>query len=226
MIPAATGFWLSHAVRTAFEQAMIEDQNECIRRIALLCCLSLAIFLRCDYFHLMTSIDLTKTIRTIPDFPKPGILFYDIATMLADGTAWREAVRQMAEKAGKYGPEYIAGIDARGFLFAGALAQHFGIGALMVRKKGKLPGDVIEHSYSLEYGSGTLEAQTGIFPPGARIVLVDDLLATGGTLAAACHLLQKLGGDVRAAITFIELDGLDGRKHLTVPYENILHYPM
>ncbi len=171
------------------------------------------------------TLDLAKTVRTIPDFPKPGILFYDLASVLADAEAWREAVAQMAQKAAKYQPEFIAGIDARGFLFAGALALHFNCGAVMVRKKGKLPGDVIEHSYSLEYGTDTLEAQAGIFPAGAKIVVVDDLLATGGTLAAAVHLLQKLGGDVRAAITFIELDGLGGRDHIKIPYENILSFP-
>jgi adenine phosphoribosyltransferase len=171
------------------------------------------------------TIDLKKALRTIPDFPKPGILFYDIATLLADGKAWQEAIRQMAERAAAHDPQYIAGIDARGFLFAGALAHHFKIGALMVRKKGKLPGETIEHSYTLEYGSGTLEAQSGIFPPGARIVLVDDLLATGGTLAAACLLLKKLGGDVKSAITFIELTGLGGRDLVDVPYEHILQFP-
>jgi len=168
---------------------------------------------------------ISKTIRTIPDFPKPGILFYDIATLLADAAAFRETVSQMAHIVKKYQPEYIAGIDARGFLFAGALALHLNLGALMVRKKGKLPGDVIEHSYSLEYGTDTLEVQSGIFPPGARIVIVDDLLATGGTLAAACHLLQKVGAELCAAVTLMELDGLGGRSALPVPYESLLAFP-
>lgn len=169
--------------------------------------------------------DLKHSIRTIPDFPKPGILFYDIATVLADPKAWKEAIHQMEKRVKTYDPQYIAGIDARGFLFAGTLAERMHVGALMVRKKGKLPGDTIEHSYSLEYGSGTLEAQIGMFEPGARIVVVDDLLATGGTLAAACLLLKKLGGDVKAAITFIELDGLGGKNLLDVPYEHVLQYP-
>lgn len=169
--------------------------------------------------------DLKNAIRTIPDFPKPGILFYDIASVLADPKAWKEAVHQMEKRVKAHNPQYIAGIDARGFLFAGALAERMGIGALMVRKKGKLPGDVIEHSYSLEYGSDTLEAQSGMFPPQARIVIVDDLLATGGTLMAACTLLKKLGGDVRAAVTFIELDGLGGRNLIDVPLEHVLQFP-
>ncbi|HCM83474.1 MAG TPA: adenine phosphoribosyltransferase, partial [Rhodospirillaceae bacterium] len=150
---------------------------------------------------------------------------YDIATMMADPKAWKEAVHQMEKRVKLHNPQYIAGIDARGFLFAGALAMHMGCGALMVRKKGKLPGDVIEHSYSLEYGSDTLEAQSGIFPPGASIVIVDDLLATGGTLSAAVTLLKKLGGDVKAAVTFIELDGLGGRNLLDVPFDYVLQYP-
>jgi adenine phosphoribosyltransferase len=169
--------------------------------------------------------DLKQAIRTIPDFPKPGILFYDIATMMADKNAWHEALQEMEKRIKPHYPQYIAGIDARGFLFAGALAAQMKCGALMVRKKGKLPGDVIEHSYSLEYGSDTLEAQSGIFPPQASIVIVDDLLATGGTLSAAVTLLKKLGGEVKAAVTFIELDGLGGRNLLDVPYDYVLKYP-
>lgn len=170
----------------------------------------------------MTRPNLAQSVRTIPDFPKPGILFYDIATTLADAAAWQETVQQMAEKVAPHQPQYIAGLDARGFLFAGVLAHHFNIGALMVRKKGKLPGDVVEQSYSLEYGSGTLEVQKNMFPSGARIVVVDDLLATGGTLSTACHLLKSLGGDVRAAVVFIELLGLGGRDLVNVPLDAVL----
>lgn len=168
--------------------------------------------------------DLKKVIRTVPDFPKPGILFYDIASLMRDAGAWNAAIAQMIEKIKPYQPQYLAAVDARGFLFAGAIAQHLDCGIIMVRKKGKLPGEVIEHSYSLEYGSGTLEAQVGMFDAGARIVIVDDLLATGGTLSAAVMLLKKLGGDVRAAVTFIELDGLGGRSLAEVPVESILTY--
>ncbi len=172
----------------------------------------------------LATLDLKQHIRSVPDFPKPGILFYDVATLLANGTAWQAAVTQMDNLTQRYHADYIAGIDARGFLFAGALADRRGCGILLARKKGKLPGEVIEHAYTLEYGSNVLEAQIGMFEPGARILIVDDLLATGGTLAATVTLFTKLGGQVVAAATLVELVGLGGRDLLEVPYEPLLQY--
>jgi len=168
--------------------------------------------------------DLKQHIRTLPDFPIPGVLFYDITPLLANGEAWTEAVEQFDRMTARYPVDFIAGIDARGFLFAGALAARRGVGVILVRKKGKLPGDTLDHAYDLEYGKGTLEAQIGMFPAGARILIVDDLLATGGTLAASVALLTKLRGHVVCAATFIELIGLGGRDRLDVPCETLLQY--
>ena len=118
--------------------------------------------------------DLKSYIRHVPDFPKPGILFYDISTLLADAGAWRETVRRMAEKVAVHRPEVLIGIESRGFLVAAPLALELGIGFAMVRKKGKLPGDVITHHYDLEYGSDTIEIQANAVRPGQRVVLLDD----------------------------------------------------
>src|SRR5439155_1198755 len=125
-------------------------------------------------------IDLKQHIRSIPDFPKPGILFYDISTLLAHAKAWHETVEQMAERVKKYKPDVLAGIESRGFLLAAPLALALGTGFVMLRKKGKLPGITVRHTYALEYGTDTIEIQSDAVHNGTRVVLVDDLLATGG----------------------------------------------
>ncbi len=135
--------------------------------------------------------NLKDHIRSIPDFPKPGILFYDISTLLADAKAWHETIERVAAIARRYKPDMIAGIELRGFLLAAPLAMALGTGFLMLRKKGKLPGITLRHTYALEYGTDTIEIQKDAFRPGARVLLVDDLLATGGTLAAAVTLLES-----------------------------------
>jgi adenine phosphoribosyltransferase len=168
--------------------------------------------------------DLKSYIRHVPDFPKPGILFYDISTLLADAGAWRETVRRMAEKVAVHRPEVLIGIESRGFLVAAPLALELGIGFAMVRKKGKLPGDVITHHYDLEYGSDTIEIQANAVRPGQRVVLLADLLATGGTASAAISLLRRVGADVTAAGFIIELTFLAGRDRLGVPAETLLAY--
>ena len=169
-------------------------------------------------------IDLKKHIRSIPDFPKPGILFYDISTLLAHAKAWHATIEQMAEAVRRYKPDVLAGIESRGFLLAAPLAIALGTGFVMLRKKGKLPGTTVRHTYALEYGTDTIEIQSDAVAKGARVVLVDDLLATGGTMAAAITLLQQVGAAVPAAACVIELTFLNGRKHLPVPVETLLKY--
>ena len=168
--------------------------------------------------------DLKAHIRGIPDFPKPGILFYDISTLLAHPQAWRVTVDRLAEVIRPFQPQVLAGIESRGFLTAAPLALELGIGFVMVRKRGKLPGPTVSHTYSLEYGSDTLEIQTDAVEPGQRVVVMDDLLATGGTMQTAVELLYKVGGDVRGAACLIELTFLKGRENVRVPIETLVAY--
>lgn len=168
--------------------------------------------------------NLKDHIRSIPDFPKPGILFYDISTLLRHAEAWQVAMARMAEIVAEYKPDYLAGLESRGFLFAAPLALKLGCGFLMLRKPGKLPGEVVGLDYTLEYRSDRIEVQADAVPPGARVVVVDDLLATGGTLSAGIRLLRELKAEVPAAVTLIELTFLDGRKLLDVPFQSLLQY--
>jgi len=168
--------------------------------------------------------DLKDHIRSIPDFPKPGILFYDISTLLAHADAWQVTMGRMAKAARQHQPDVIAGIESRGFLVAAPLALKLGCGFIMVRKKGKLPGPTISHTYALEYGEDTVEIQEGAIAPGQRVVLVDDLLATGGTAVAAIELLRKVGADVASAACIIELTFLKGRDKLDVPVHSLVTY--
>jgi len=169
-------------------------------------------------------IDLKKHIRSIPDFPKPGILFYDISTLLAHAKAWHATIERMADALRPYKPEVLAGIESRGFLLAAPLALALGTGFVMLRKQGKLPGTTVRHTYALEYGTDTIEIQQDAIRKGMRVALVDDLLATGGTMAAAVTLLESVGAHVPAAACIIELTFLDGRKRLKVPVETLLQY--
>lgn len=169
-------------------------------------------------------LDLKQHIRSIPDFPKPGILFYDISTLLAHAKAWHATIERMADMLRPYKPDVLAGIESRGFLLAAPLALALGTGFVMLRKQGKLPGTTVRHTYALEYGTDTIEIQNDAIKKGARVVLVDDLLATGGTLAAAVNLLEQVGGVVPAAACVIELTFLEGRKRLNVPIETLLKY--
>ena len=168
--------------------------------------------------------DLKDHIRGIPDFPKPGILFYDISTLLRNADAWQVAMGRLANMVRGYQPTLLAGIESRGFLLAAPLALKLGCGFVMLRKKGKLPGPVTGLDYALEYGTDRIEIQADAIPPGSRVVLVDDLLATGGTMAAGIALLRKAGAEVPAAIALIELTFLDGRSRLDVPFEALLRY--
>ena len=168
--------------------------------------------------------NLKNHIRHVPDFPKPGILFYDISTLLAHPAAWRDTVDQLQAIVGPQKPDLLAGIESRGFLVAAPLALALGCGFIMLRKRGKLPGATVPYTYDLEYGSDTIEIQTEAVKPGQRVVLLDDLLATGGTLAAAIQLLRKVGAEVVGASTIIELTFLQGRAKLDVPFSSLIAY--
>ena len=158
--------------------------------------------------------NLKDHIRSIPDFPKPGILFYDISTLLAHAKAWHETIERVATIARKYKPDMIAGIESRGFLLAAPLAMALGTGFLMLRKKGKLPGITVRHTYALEYGTDTLEIHADAVVEGARVAIVDDLLATGGTAQATLELVRELGGEVAVLAFAVELGMLRGRDRL------------
>lgn len=168
--------------------------------------------------------DLKDHIRSVPDFPKPGILFYDIATLLSHADAWQVAMGRLANSVRAYHPTVLAGVESRGFLLAAPLALKLGCGFTMIRKPGKLPGATVGLDYALEYGSDRIEIQADAIEPGARVVVVDDLLATGGTMAAGIKLLQTLGADVVAAAVMIELTFLKGRERLSVPVEALMQY--
>jgi adenine phosphoribosyltransferase len=168
--------------------------------------------------------DLKQHIREVPDFPKPGILFYDISTLLANAAAWQETVRRMSAAVAQHRPDMLAGIESRGFLVTAPLAYQLGLGFVMVRKKGKLPGSTVPYTYDLEYGSDTLEVQADAIRPGQRVVLLDDLLATGGTMRAAAALLRKVGAQVVGAAVLIELAFLKGRTQIDLPLTALMSY--
>ncbi|MES2157456.1 MAG: adenine phosphoribosyltransferase [Pseudomonadota bacterium] len=163
----------------------------------------------------MTIDALTALVRTIPDFPKPGIQFRDITTLLADGAGLAELVDRMAAIARPLDPDLIVGIEARGFILGAALALALGKGFVPVRKAGKLPGKTVGIDYVLEYGTDRLELHEGQVPHGARILLVDDLIATGGTAIAAAQLLREQGASVLMALFVIDLPDLGGMAALT-----------
>jgi adenine phosphoribosyltransferase len=168
--------------------------------------------------------DLKAHVRHVPDFPKPGILFYDISTLLIDPEAWRETVDRLKVAVELFKPDKLVGIESRGFLVSAPLAYLLGVGFVMVRKRGKLPGEVIRHHYDLEYGQDVVEVQADAIAPGERVVVLDDLLATGGTMGAAIQLLRGVGAEVVAAASIIELTFLAGRARLDVPFTSILSY--
>jgi adenine phosphoribosyltransferase len=168
--------------------------------------------------------DLKSFVRQVPDFPKPGINFFDISTLIGHAEAWRTTVERMAVTVSTWEPDQLAAIDARGFLVASPLAINTGCGVMMVRKRGKLPGQVRRAAYGLEYGSDEVEIQADAVQPGQRVVIVDDLLATGGTIMAAAELLRESGANVVGAICVIELAFLGGRKKLDMPFEALLSY--
>lgn len=157
--------------------------------------------------------DLRVLVRTIPDFPHPGIMFRDITTLLLDGAGFARTVERMAEQAGTEF-DLIAGIEARGFVFGAALANRLGAGMVLIRKKNKLPGAVIGVNYALEYGEDRVEIHADAVKPGARVLIVDDLIATGGTALAAAQLLRAAGAIVTRAAFVIDLPTLGGAERL------------
>jgi adenine phosphoribosyltransferase len=158
--------------------------------------------------------DLRSLVRTIPDYPKPGIQFRDITTLLGDAAGFRDAVRAMAGRFADRQVSKVAGIEARGFILGAAVALELGAGFVPVRKKGKLPFKVIGHDYELEYGTDRIEMHVDAVENGERVVLVDDLIATGGTAVAAVRLLLQAGAEVLGTSFVIELPALGGRKRL------------
>jgi adenine phosphoribosyltransferase len=161
--------------------------------------------------------DLRKYIRDIPDFPREGIIFHDVTPLLQNAKAFGQAIDMMAETLMGKGVEYTIGIEARGFIFASALAYKLGTGLVIVRKLGKLPFEKINASYNLEYGKDALEVHRDAISGGSRVVLVDDLLATGGTASAVGNLVRELGGEIVGYSFLIELTELKGRERLK-PY--------
>lgn len=168
--------------------------------------------------------NIKSHIRGVLDFPKKGILFRDISPLLAHPEALKRMLDQLEEQVRPYQPDLLIGIESRGFLTAVPLADRLSLGMIMARKKGKLPGTVISHTYDLEYGTDTLELQPDLIRPGAKVVIADDLLATGGTLKATIELARKAGAEVLAAACIIELDFLKGREKIDVPLISVVSY--
>ena len=169
--------------------------------------------------------DIARLIRPIHDFPKPGILFRDITPLLADPAAFAEAIELLAAPWRGEKLDAIAAVEARGFLFAGPLALQLGVGVIPVRKPGKLPAETIAHDYDLEYGRDRLEMHSGVLAKSARVLVVDDVLATGGTAAACMRLVEAGGGKVAGGAFLVEIEPLGGRERL-VPHrvESVLQY--
>lgn len=160
------------------------------------------------------AVDLESKIRDVPDFPTPGILFKDIMPLVADPAAFRESIDRLAEWAGPRAPDIILGAEARGFIFGGALAYALGCGFVPARKPGKLPWKTVDATYALEYGNDTLQIHSDSIAPGQRVIVLDDVLATGGTASAKIELVEQLGGLVVGALFVVELTFLGGRKRL------------
>lgn len=169
--------------------------------------------------------ELEKFIRTVPDFPKKGIGFKDITTLIKNGPVFQEAINQLAEKFDALRLDRIVGVESRGFIFASALAYKWGIGVVPVRKPGKLPARCIRETYTLEYGADSVEIHEDAIEKGQRVLIIDDLLATGGTVAATINLVKRLGGEIAGIGFLIELDFLNGRKRLEpYPVHSLIHY--
>jgi adenine phosphoribosyltransferase len=168
---------------------------------------------------------LKARIRHVPDFPKPGILFYDITTLLADPAGFRAAIDAMTGPFAGQGIDRVVGIESRGFILAAAVADRLHAGFVPVRKPGKLPSTTLGETYALEYGSDTLEIHDDALGPGHRVLIVDDVLATGGTARATVNLVRRLGGALHGAAFLIELDVLRGRDRIgDVTIASVLHY--
>jgi len=168
---------------------------------------------------------LRSRVRDVPDFPKPGILFRDLTPLMGDGVAMREAIDMLAEAAARHRPELVVAIESRGFIFGAPVAASLGVGFVPVRKPGKLPHKTRRREYDLEYGTDALEMHADAVVHGARVVIVDDLLATGGTAGATVELVREIGGQVVGATFVVELELLRGRERLPgIPVDSLLKY--
>jgi len=165
--------------------------------------------------NLMQVCDLKSKIRVIEDFPKPGISFKDITTLLQDKEAFKLAIRALADKVRDKDVDLVTGPEARGFIIGAPLAYELGLGFIPARKRGKLPAKTIKAEYQLEYGTDVIEMHADAIKPGQKVIVADDLLATGGTIYSTIELVEKLGGIVEAVVFLIELTDLDGRKNLS-----------
>ncbi len=171
------------------------------------------------------ALQLDQYIRAIPDFPKPGVLFRDITPLLASPAAFRQAIDGIARWTAQQGARLVAAVEARGFLIAAPLALELQAGLVPIRKKGKLPYRTLSHTYDLEYGQDTLEIHEDAIPRGTPVVVVDDVLATGGTVEACCRLIEKAGGKVAGCAFLIELAGLGGARKITAyPHFSLLRF--
>lgn len=168
---------------------------------------------------------LKEYVTDIPDFPKEGILFHDITSVIQSSEGLKLAVEGLLESVKELEFDSIAGIETRGFIFGAILAERLGKGLVLVRKKGKLPRKTISESYALEYGTEKIEIHTDAVKPGEKVLIVDDLIATGGTVKAAANLIERLGGEVAGAVFLIELVGLNGREKLkNYPVRSVITY--
>jgi adenine phosphoribosyltransferase len=173
----------------------------------------------------MSTESMQELIRSIPDYPNPGVTFRDITPLLGDGPAFREAISQITERFSDSNIQRVIGVEARGFILGAPIAVALGAGFVPVRKAGKLPWAVVREEYDLEYGSDKLEIHRDAIHPGERILVVDDVLATGGTAAATCRLVSALGGDIVALAVLIELPFLEGRAKLDgITVESLFSY--
>ena len=171
------------------------------------------------------SINLPDYIRDIPDFPKPGILFRDITPLLQSPSAFHETIRRLAEPFRGQGIEMVAAAEARGFIFAAPLALELNAGLIPIRKPGKLPCKTFSYTYDLEYGTDTLQIHADAVQPGCKVLMVDDLLATGGTVAACCHMIEQAEGIVAGCSFVIELGFLNGRQRIAqYKSHSLIHY--
>jgi adenine phosphoribosyltransferase len=162
----------------------------------------------------MTQLNLADLVRNVPDFPIPGIQFKDITTLLSNGKALHQVIDTLADRYSQRRIDAVVGVESRGFIFSAPLAYRLGVGLVPVRKAGKLPAATYQIEYALEYGTNKLEIHRDALPAGSRVVIVDDLLATGGTIGAACKLVELAGGVVDEVAFIIELSFLNGREHL------------
>lgn len=170
------------------------------------------------------AINIKDFFAKVPNFPKAGIMFYDISPLLLNAQAWQHTVNLLCTEVKKHKPDVLVALDSRGFLLGSAISYNLGIGLTMVRKKGKLPGDLISYSYNLEYGTDVLEIQQNAIQANQKVLILDDVLATGGTIEATVNLLTKINANVLGALCIMELVDLKGIKRVSVPVTSLVKF--